>query len=148
MASRRGLNTHNYVNGLAEQTPSIPDMGLQGLTRHSANRSQVSVAALCYTGTRCKATRYPARWVLLPYGVWQAADGREVLFNRRYIPLFERRPGGPVTAADPAEWVLFVRQAWFYNDGHTETERRERARAALRAWGLPTSYAALRGGQA
>lgn len=83
----------------------------------------------------------------MPYGVWACADGREVLFNRRYVPLFERRPGGPVSAANPAEWVPFVRQAWFYSGEHPEAECRDRARAALRAWGLPTCPAVIQGGR-
>lgn len=88
-----------------------------------------------------------ARW-LLPYGVWTCADGREVLFNRRYVPMLERCPGGPVTAADPAEWVPFVRQSWFYSGQHSGAESRKRAVAALRAWGLTASHGTVQGGRA
>lgn len=80
--------------------------------------------------------------------MWTCADGREVLFNRRYVPLLERRPGGPVSVADPAEWVPFVRQAWFYSGEHSEAESRDRALAALRAWGVPAPHTSIQGGRA
>ena len=88
-----------------------------------------------------------ARWAM-PYGCWTCADGREVLFNRRYVPLFERRPGGPVSAADPAEWVQFVRQSWFYSGQDSEKECRVRAWAALQAWGLVAPHDGVQGGRA
>jgi len=52
----------------------------------------------------------------LPYGLWTCADGRQVLFDRNYKPLFQRTPDGTVSVADPDEWVPFVAQAWFYQD--------------------------------
>lgn len=57
---------------------------------------------------------------LYPYGFWLAADGREVLFNRRYQPILERRPGGKGTAANPNEWVPWIRQTWFYTDADVQ----------------------------
>lgn len=51
----------------------------------------------------------------LPYGVWKCADGREVLFNRRYRPLAERLADGTCRPADPAETVRFVRQRFLYS---------------------------------
>lgn len=65
----------------------------------------------------------------LPYGMWRCADAREVLFNRRYTPIWQRYPGQPATPADPAEWVPFVWQGWFYDDGqlpwyHAPTRKR------------------------
>jgi hypothetical protein len=39
------------------------------------------------------------------YGRWRCYDGREVLFNRSYQPLWERRAGQPVEMANPSEWV-------------------------------------------
>jgi hypothetical protein len=56
------------------------------------------------------------RW--LPYGKWTCADGRQVLFNRAYRPIWERSPGQPAKPADVEEWVEeLVREEWFYNDG-------------------------------
>jgi hypothetical protein len=51
----------------------------------------------------------------LPYGMWTCADGREVLFNRNYKPIWQRIDG-VVTAADPDEWVLWVSQQWLFDD--------------------------------
>ncbi len=53
----------------------------------------------------------------LPYGVWTCADGRQVLFNRGYKPLLQRK-GGVVLKADQEEWVSFVDQKWFYTDAN------------------------------
>jgi hypothetical protein len=41
----------------------------------------------------------------LPYGIWICADGREVLFNRAYTPIWQRRPGQTAEPADPSERV-------------------------------------------
>lgn len=76
----------------------------------------------------------------LPYGKWTCADGREVLFNRRYIPLWERSPSGVVAPANPKERVPKVREEWFYpSDSKApwhDKATRERCEAALTAWGL------------
>lgn len=54
----------------------------------------------------------------LPYGRWTTADGREVLFNRGYEPLWERSPNFSARAANPQEWVEPIKkQEFFYNDG-------------------------------
>jgi hypothetical protein len=53
---------------------------------------------------------------VLPYGLWRCGDGRQVLFNRWYQPIFERR-GGEVRAADPTEWIdNIIEETWFYYD--------------------------------
>ena len=41
----------------------------------------------------------------VPYGGWTTADGREVLFDRSYWPILERRRVAPAKAARPSEWV-------------------------------------------
>lgn len=51
----------------------------------------------------------------LPYGVWTDKDGREVLFNRFYRPIWQRR-NGIVSAADSAERVAWQTQAWLYDE--------------------------------
>lgn len=51
----------------------------------------------------------------LPYGLWLCRDGRVVLFNRRYQPIWQRDPQGRVSRADPDEWVKHIcGQNWFY----------------------------------
>lgn len=77
------------------------------------------------------------RRCLLPYGVWTRATGEEVLFNRFYQPIHERSPDGTIIrAANPKEWIKHADQRWFYDDRHSEAEKRRRAEAALRAFGI------------
>jgi hypothetical protein len=57
-----------------------------------------------------------ARWSV-PYGVWVIADGREVLFNRLYQPIWQRRPGRVVEPIEP-QWIDWVSERWFYGDGN------------------------------
>ena len=53
----------------------------------------------------------------LPYGIWRCSDGTEVLFSRRYKPLWSRSPGGAVVAMVGNEWVEnIVDERWFYDD--------------------------------
>jgi hypothetical protein len=76
----------------------------------------------------------------LPYGRWLTGDGREILFNRRYKPLWERRSGGAEratvpTPADRGEWVPgIVYQTWFYNDG--TRNKIKPSVAVLELWGI------------
>jgi hypothetical protein len=72
----------------------------------------------------------------LPYGKWTCADGREVLFNRFYEPIYQRYPQGSAEAADRNEWVPWKRQEWFYDDGDSERRAIKYAEAILAEWGL------------
>ena len=67
------------------------------------------------------------------YGRWRCSDGREVLFNRSYRPLWERRPGQPVAMANPKEWVDWDTETFFWKDGRGTTKRGLRL---LREWGI------------
>ena len=40
----------------------------------------------------------------LPYGIWRTKDGLEVLFDRRYRPMWQRVEG-LVVRADPTAWI-------------------------------------------
>ncbi len=40
-----------------------------------------------------------------PYVMWKCCDGREVLANRAYRPIWTRLPGHTATPADPEEFV-------------------------------------------
>jgi hypothetical protein len=78
------------------------------------------------------------RWACLPYGTWLTGEGRQILFNRFYEPIWQRLADGSTEPADPTEWVQSITdRRWFYHDGHNEREKRVMARAALRAWSLP-----------
>ena len=50
----------------------------------------------------------------LPSAWWLVADGREVIVDRAYRPLRERRPGGPAYKPEPGEWYDLVAQRWLY----------------------------------
>jgi hypothetical protein len=53
----------------------------------------------------------------LPYGVWDRADGSQVLFDRNYVPQLERDPDvGSARLAQPV-WVSWSRQRWFWGSG-------------------------------
>jgi hypothetical protein len=69
----------------------------------------------------------------LPYGRYVASDGREILFNRSYHPIWERLPDGTVQRADPGEWIDWIRQGWFgCGSMRYEKSAREAYRKVLR----------------
>lgn len=53
----------------------------------------------------------------LPYGKWKCADGREVLFNRDYCPIWQRSDG-VVTPIAPDVHVPHEKSEVYYNDGN------------------------------
>jgi hypothetical protein len=58
------------------------------------------------------------RWEY-PYGIWTTAEGREILFNRYYEPIYQRNLQSNLhpTSADMNEWVKnIVSTRHFYND--------------------------------
>lgn len=84
-------------------------------------------------GPEVLAQNYPLDRRL--YGLWRCEDGREVLFNRGYRPIWERRPGQAARMADPKEWVEgIIRDAdYFWTDGRGTNARGLRL---LREWGI------------
>jgi hypothetical protein len=74
----------------------------------------------------------------LPYGCWTCADGRQVLFNRDYLPIVERAaPGQASSAADVFEWV-----PWFYNDSNppwNDRTTKKNCQAILAEWSAPST---------
>jgi hypothetical protein len=79
---------------------------------------------------------------ICPYGRWVCQDGREVLFNRKYQPILERRPGSPVQPADPTEWVSGWKvQEHFFNDGSRGPQVLGAVNAVLKSWAYPRSSA-------
>jgi hypothetical protein len=80
---------------------------------------------------------------VLPYGKWTCRDGREVLFNRDYRPILQRRPNRPVEVADPSERIPFIQQMWFYSEEELVGRSRvpskrllQRINGALAAWSI------------
>jgi hypothetical protein len=73
----------------------------------------------------------------LPYGKWTCSDGREVLFNRFYEPIWHRcRPAETPEPTDPTERVPWETQEWFYDDGVRDRQKIVRGEAALTEWGI------------
>lgn len=82
-----------------------------------------------------------------PYGRWTCADGREVLFNRQYWPILERRPGEQARPANPGEWIEhIVTHDYFFDDWtspwrHPWNKRRAETLATVNQvlieWGFP-----------
>jgi len=52
-----------------------------------------------------------------PYGKWKCADGREVLFNRDYCPIWERSSDGIVIPIEPDVYVPYEDSEFYFNDG-------------------------------
>lgn len=104
-------------------------------------------------------TEVDAWFFSFPYGKWTCADGREVLFNRDYCPIWQRRPGQPARPAYPFEWVNnIVECEMYFDDGSFRGIERgmftiKRLNAVLASWGLPKlpprpKYPPLRRGRA
>ena len=88
-----------------------------------------------------KTKRRQHMWKCYPYGKWTCADGREVLFNRGYKPIFSRYDG-QVVEADADEHINFEKQEWFYNDTTTPWDMkksRQLCESVLHDWGITTS---------
>ena len=66
---------------------------------------------------------------VLPYARWTCADGREILVNAFGEPIWQRRPRGEATPADPYERVRDV--VWVervYGDAYRHHEKRSAAK--------------------
>lgn len=75
------------------------------------------------------------RILLVPYVIAGRADGTEVLLNREYQAIWERKPGGlAVRSLAKAAWTGGT---FLYNDGTPENEKLARGRHVLADWGIP-----------
>ena len=96
----------------------LSESGSRSLQENTGRpRTQVGTRTRAPAKVQLRMSRDAALREELPYGVWICADGREVLFNRSYTPIWERRPGERARRANPSEWVQSVEQRWFFNDG-------------------------------
>jgi hypothetical protein len=81
-------------------------------------------------------------WAKVPYGIWTCRDGREVLFNRAYYPLYQRRPAQPAERIKEWCWVHWSTQDYFFDDSICHVpggweKAIVRINAVLKDWGLP-----------
>jgi hypothetical protein len=93
----------------------FPDVDVQ-VDPHHQNWGRSSIATVegrDFRGWKWKALF--TRW-RIPYGLWTCEGGREIIFNRDYKPIWERK-GGKVKPGNPKEWVKFIDQRWFHSDG-------------------------------
>ena len=81
---------------------------------------------------RQKLSKREAWIVKVPFGVWRTAGGDEVLFNRFYNPIFQRKPGQPARPANPHQWVHWVTQDYFAWPPDIAASNK-----LLKSWGLP-----------
>jgi hypothetical protein len=73
-----------------------------------------------------------------PYGRWMCADGRQVLFDRGYCPIWQWHPDDGASGADRNEWVKFTRAEHFFDDRTAwwrQYEGMKRLRSVLRELG-------------
>ena len=78
----------------------------------------------------------------LPYGIWTCPDGREVLFNRDYEPIWERRPGEPARPANRSEKPQQIGPITFYTDDKApwrDAESLQYCEQVLVEWGVTTA---------
>ena len=82
---------------------------------------------------------------VLPYGMWTCDNGREVLFNRNYSPIWQRI-SVVVSAVCPSDRIPWKEQMWFFKDGSTPwgtgklcKESLERQLSILYSWGDPAN---------
>lgn len=125
----------NFSNHGSKQSPqflqsrlAFDDYRLNRLPTNSPRRTPTlaKVSFLDDWSSSCRIHRSLKKGrqrFFMPYGVWTCADGRQVIFNRDYLPIWERRPGELAKEADPTEWVPWTDQVWFFNDGTTPLGR-------------------------
>lgn len=54
----------------------------------------------------------------LPYGKWICEDGREVLFNRDYCPIWEKSAHGVVGLIEPGTYVEHTQTDFYFDDSN------------------------------
>jgi len=92
-----------HIMGLSERRSIYQGKATYILERMSDAGKYVRKIALCRL------------W--LPYGKWTFANGREILFNRHYEPIFERTNGNSAIIANHDEYVKDIqKEEWYYDD--------------------------------
>jgi hypothetical protein len=83
-----------------------------------------------------------------PCGLWITGDGREVMIDAGYKPIWQRLLDGGVEPANPDAWVEdIVRREHFFDDWpplHLQYDNLKRLRAVMLAWRASTAHAERR----
>lgn len=58
----------------------------------------------------------------IPYGIWTCKDGREVVFNREYQPIVQKKDG-VLSYADRNEWVDNIAKVQYLYDDESSPHR-------------------------
>lgn len=77
----------------------------------------------------------------LPYGKWKCADGKEILFNRDYCPIWEKLANGEVKNISPDVTVPYKIIEAYYDDRtapyYGNNESLKKCLSVLKDWGVP-----------
>jgi len=83
----------------------------------------------------------------LPYCKWTCADGREVLFNRDYNPIWQRSADGVVSPIQPDTHINYNKSEHYYNDRTTpyggDDNTLKKCRAVLEEWNVVHQFPVL-----
>ena len=131
------LNEHARAGNLhvtgkdAEFIDDVPHIYAQG--QEFAQRQEIPTPFFEQTVT---VPVNPDEGWLIPYGVMLCEDGREVMFDHDYAPMYQRYPGQLPTRADPKEEVNPRRSKWLYEPTTPPAQRKRLQDNALRQWGV------------
>jgi hypothetical protein len=81
----------------------------------------------------CKDPGKPPPLVLWPYGLWTCKDGREILFDRGYTPIWQYH-GGRVEAADRYEYVEGIVRRETFHYHYTDVCRYQERLCSIFKW--------------
>ena len=131
------LNEHARAGNLhvtgkdAEFIDDVPHIFAQG--QEFAQRQEILTPFFEQTVT---VPVNPDEGWLIPYGVMLCEDGREVMFDHDYAPMYQRYPDQLPTRADPKEEVNPRRSKWLYEPTTPPAQRKRLQDNALRQWGV------------
>ena len=130
-----------YGNPIAQKYAVVVEHEAGGgvfLQTHGSDRTLVADFEVVVLPTGPTSKWQPMRHIL-PYGMWTCADGRKVLFNRNYKPIWQDHPNGAAEVADINEWVPYIKQEYFFDDRNPpwdDVTSEHRCRQILTSWGV------------
>jgi len=93
--------------------------------------------------TTSPAKRRHLRYYVTAYGVWRCRDGKRVVFNRAYVPIWEKRPGSEWTLLEKGYWVEGITASeWLYTDSdRDDSVKLKKALAGMAKLGIISNRA-------